>query len=144
MSQEPPLPQTSPRAPPGSTMSWMEALRTFPTQSMMTLPKSWASSLKRPRLLGAPSGAHLTWSRPSAAGFSLKMMHPGPAHHHLLKKQGGQVGQVRGWGGLGRRSVLPRDAFPREVCRAARILLGLLQGPEPGCLGDSRRRSPHA
>lgn len=88
------LPQTSPRARLGRTRWEMEALRTFPTQSTMTLLKRQASSLRQPPLLGARSSPPLTWPQPSAAGSSLKTTPPGPAHHHLIKKQVGQVGQV--------------------------------------------------
>ena len=49
-----------------------------------------------------------------------------------------------GLGRVGSEVCASQGCFPREVCRAARILLGLLQGPEPGCLGDSRRRSAWA
>lgn len=84
--------QTSLRAPPGRTMWRMEAPRSFPTQSRMTPPKSWASFLKQPPLLGALSSPHLTWPQPSATGFSLKTTPPGLAHHRLRRKQVRQVG----------------------------------------------------
>lgn len=102
-SRDCPLPQTSPRAPRGRATRRMEALGTSPTRSRMTPLRSWASSLKRPPLPGARSSPCLTWPRPSATGFSLKMTLPGPAGHRLLKKQ---VGQVGGWGGFWLRSVL--------------------------------------
>lgn len=86
------LTQTSLRAPLGRTTWQMEALRSFPTRSRMTPPKSWALSLKPPPLLGAPSSPHRTWPRPSATGFNLKTTPPGPAHHHLRRKQVRQVG----------------------------------------------------
>ena len=56
----------------------------------------------------------------------------------------GRPGEGLGRVGMEVCGCFPRDAFPREVCGAARILLCLLQGPEPGCLGDSRQRSPWA
>lgn len=80
------------RAPLGRTMWWMVPLRTFPTQSRMIPLKRWVSSLKLPLLLRALSSLHLTWPQPSATGFNLKTTHPGPAPHHLLRKQVGQAG----------------------------------------------------
>ena len=92
------LPPISRRAPPRRTPQRMEAPRTFPTRSRMTLLRRWVSSLKPPLLLGALSSPPLTWPRPSRTGFNLKTTHRGPAHLHLLKKQVGQVGGYEGSG----------------------------------------------